>query len=61
MGRRRRRLDRTGQAVSHEVAARSLNVVMLARNEERLKRAATEVATAHGTQTRPVVADLRNG
>ncbi len=48
----------TGQAVSHEIAARGLNVVMLARNEERLKRTATEVATAHGTQTRPVVADL---
>jgi short-subunit dehydrogenase len=48
----------TGQALSHEIATRGVNVVMLARNEERLVRSATEVAEAHGVQTRPVVADL---
>ena len=48
----------TGLALSHEIGARGLGVVMLARNEERLERAASEVADAHGVQTRPVVADL---
>ena len=47
-----------GAALSHEAARRGLNVVMMARGEERLRAMADEVAGAHGVETRPLVADL---
>ncbi len=47
-----------GAALSHEAASRGLNVVMMARGEERLRAAADDVADAHGVETRVVVADL---
>jgi short-subunit dehydrogenase len=47
-----------GAAFSHEAARRGLNVVMLARGEEQLRRTAAEVSGQHGVETRPVVGDL---
>jgi len=47
-----------GAALSHEAARRGLDVVMMARGEERLRATADEVASAHGVETRPLVADL---
>ena len=47
-----------GRAYSHEAARRGLNVVMIARGEERLREIAAEVSAEHGVETRPVVADL---
>ena len=47
-----------GAALSHEAARRGLNVVMMARSEDRLRAMADEVASAHGVETRPLVADL---
>jgi short-subunit dehydrogenase len=47
-----------GAALSHEAARRGLNVVMMARGEEKLLAAADAVASTHGVQTRPLVADL---
>jgi short-subunit dehydrogenase len=47
-----------GAALSHEAARRGLDVVMMARGEEQLRVAATEVAEAHGVETRALVADL---
>lgn len=47
-----------GRAFSHEAARRGLNVVMLARGEERLRDVAKEVSDEHGVETRAVVADL---
>jgi short-subunit dehydrogenase len=48
----------TGLALSHELAARGLNVVMLARNQDRLVQQAGEVRDQHGVEVRELVADL---
>ena len=47
-----------GRAYSHEAARRGLDVVMIARGEERLREIAAEVSGEHGVETRAVVADL---
>ena len=47
-----------GAALSHEAAARGLNVVMLARGEALLKEEADRVREQHGVETRSVVGDL---
>jgi uncharacterized protein len=47
-----------GAALSHEAARRGLNVLMMARGEEKLRATADEVASAHGVETRALVADL---
>jgi short-subunit dehydrogenase len=47
-----------GAAFSHEAAARGLNVVMMARGEETLRKTADEVGQRHGVEVRPLVADL---
>src|SRR4051812_48963440 len=47
-----------GAALSHEAAARGLNVVLNARGKEQLERTATEVADKHGVETRTLAADL---
>ncbi len=47
-----------GAEFSRQVAARGLNVVMVDRDEGDLKRAAHEVESACGRQTKAVVADL---
>ena len=47
-----------GAAFSHEAAARGLNVLMLARGEERLRATGAEVAERHDVQVRTVAADL---
>lgn len=48
----------TGLALSHEVAARGLNVVMIGRDLLRLDDAAREVREEHGGQVRTVAVDL---
>jgi uncharacterized protein len=47
-----------GAAFSHEVAARGLNVAMMARGEEQLRKTAAEVAERHGVETRAIAGDL---
>ena len=47
-----------GAALSHEAAARGLNVVMLARGREQLERTADDVRTTYGVETRTLPADL---
>jgi uncharacterized protein len=48
----------TGLALSNELAARGLDVVMVARNGDRLAERAAEVRQAHGVDVRELVADL---
>jgi short-subunit dehydrogenase len=50
--------DGGGLAISHEAAARGLNVLILARDEERLRRAAEEIGERHGVEVRTLAADL---
>jgi len=47
-----------GAALSHEAAARGLNVVMVARGAEQLEAKAIEVRERHGVEVRTVAADL---
>jgi short-subunit dehydrogenase len=47
-----------GLALADEAAGRGLDVVMVARREEPLRRAAAEVAARHGVQTLAIPADL---
>src|SRR3954462_14137462 len=47
-----------GAALSHEAAARGLNVVMVARGAEQLEAKATEVQERHGVEVRTIAADL---
>lgn len=47
-----------GAALSHDAAARGLNVLMLARGKEQLERTAQEVRDAHGVEVRTLPADL---
>jgi short-subunit dehydrogenase len=47
-----------GAALSHEAAARGLNVLMLARGPERLQDAAAAVRDAHHVEVRTLSADL---
>jgi uncharacterized protein len=48
----------TGLALSNELAARGLNLVMVARSEDRLMPRAAEVRDHHGVKVRELVADL---
>lgn len=48
----------TGLALSEELASRGLNLVMLARNGERLDRAADDVRSRYHVEVRTVAADL---
>jgi short-subunit dehydrogenase len=48
----------TGLALSNELAARGLNVIMLARNADRLMQQASEVRDQHGVEVRELVGDL---
>ena len=48
----------TGLALSNELAARGLNVVMLARNQDRLMQQASDVRNEHRVEVRELVADL---
>ncbi len=47
-----------GAALSHEAAARGLDVVMLARGEERLREEGARVRDQHGVDVRELVGDL---
>ena len=47
-----------GAALSHAAAARGLHVVIVARGEEQLERAAKEVRERHGVEVRTLRADL---
>jgi short-subunit dehydrogenase len=48
----------TGLALSDELAARGVGVVMVARNEPRLVERAAEIRDRHGVQVRTLAADL---
>jgi short-subunit dehydrogenase len=48
----------TGLALSNELAGRGLNVVMLARNADRLTQQAGKVRDQHGVEVRELVGDL---
>ena len=47
-----------GELFARRLAARGLNVVLLARRKERLDALGAELSKAHGIQTRSVTADL---
>jgi 3-oxoacyl-[acyl-carrier protein] reductase len=47
-----------GYAIAHELAAEGASVVMCARGEERLRRAAERIAAATGARVWPVAADV---
>ena len=47
-----------GYAIAHELAAEGARVVICARGEERLRRAAERIAGATGARVLPVVADV---
>jgi short-subunit dehydrogenase len=47
-----------GEAFARRLAARGLNLVLVARREDRLYRLAGELGTAHGVETRIVPLDL---
>jgi short-subunit dehydrogenase len=47
-----------GAALSHNAAARGLNVAMLARGEELLRQTADEVGSRHGVEVRAIPGDL---
>jgi uncharacterized protein len=50
--------DGIGGALAAAVAARGLNVVLIARNEDRLHHLADQLHTAHGVDTVVIAADL---
>jgi short-subunit dehydrogenase len=50
--------DGTGIAFGHEMAARGINVVLVARREAVLTAAAGEIGSAHGVAVRTVTLDL---
>lgn len=50
--------DGIGRAFATRLAALGFKLVVVARREERLRQLAAELANAHGTATRVVVADL---
>jgi uncharacterized protein len=47
-----------GAAIATELAARGTNLVVVARNEEKLQTLATELSAAHGIEAEVLVADL---
>jgi short-subunit dehydrogenase len=47
-----------GAALSHDAAARGLNVVMLARNDQLLRETADDVHNKHGVEVRTITGDL---
>lgn len=47
-----------GTTFAHELASKGMNVILLARNEERLRTLATEIAEKFSVQTEVIVADL---
>ena len=47
-----------GQAFAHALAARHMNVVLVARSEERLRTLATELSQQHQVHTEVIVSDL---
>jgi len=47
-----------GQQFARKIAARGLNVVLLARRKDRLDALGTELEQTHGIQTRSIAADL---
>jgi short-subunit dehydrogenase len=50
--------DGTGIAFGHEMAARGINVILVARREAVLAAAAGEIRAAHGVEVRTLTADL---
>lgn len=47
-----------GEQFARQVAAKGMNVVLVARRKEELERVARDIRAAHGVQTRVVVLDL---
>lgn len=50
--------DGIGQACAHELARRGLNLVLVARREDRLQTLGAQLTAQHGVQVRLVVTDL---
>src|SRR4051812_10308968 len=50
--------DGIGQATALRIAAQGINVVLIARNSDRLHALATELSTVHNVDTRVLPADL---
>jgi uncharacterized protein len=50
--------DGIGRALATQIAAEGINIVLAARSEDKLQALATELRSAHGIQTRVLVADL---
>ena len=49
-----------GQEFARQLAARGLNLVLVARRAERLEAVATELHQRHGVEARPLPVDLRD-
>jgi short-subunit dehydrogenase len=53
--------DGIGRAIATELAAAGLDLVLVARREDRLRALADEIAAAHGRETRVLPVDLGDG
>ncbi|KAI5726973.1 hypothetical protein M8J76_012000 [Diaphorina citri] len=53
--------DGIGQAYAHELARRGINIVLISRTLEKLKKTAKEIETTHGVQTKIIAADMSEG
>ncbi|XP_012862068.1 very-long-chain 3-oxoacyl-CoA reductase-like [Echinops telfairi] len=53
--------DGIGQAYAHEFAKKGLNIVLISRNMDKLKKEAKEIERLHGTDTRVIQADFTGG
>ncbi|KAI5700185.1 hypothetical protein M8J76_003009 [Diaphorina citri] len=50
--------DGIGRAYAHELARRGINIVLISRTLEKLKKTAKEIESLHGVQTKIIAVDL---
>ncbi|CAL4107260.1 unnamed protein product, partial [Meganyctiphanes norvegica] len=53
--------DGIGKAYVHKLAAKGMNVVLIARNKEKLDKVAQDIRTEYGIETLVVIADFAKG
>uniref|UniRef100_A0A182M344 Steroid dehydrogenase n=1 Tax=Anopheles culicifacies TaxID=139723 RepID=A0A182M344_9DIPT len=53
--------DGIGKGYAHYLASQGMKVLLIARNEAKLKRVAEEITAQHGTETKIMVADFSQG
>ncbi|XP_052896804.1 inactive hydroxysteroid dehydrogenase-like protein 1 [Anopheles moucheti] len=53
--------DGIGKGYAHYLASQGMKVLLVARNEAKLKRVAEEITAKYGTETKTLVADFSNG